>query len=79
MEFNKEFATLALPEKDPIQIPVITDNMGDKSIDVRNLRRETGYITYDPGFVNTVSFSLFQAEYKWFSRRNTNSFSDSTF
>lgn len=55
MEFNKEFATLTLPEKDPIQIPVITDNVGDKSIDVRNLRRETGYITYDPGFVNTGS------------------------
>jgi len=43
MEINKEFATLQLPDRDPVQIPVITDNMG------------TGYITYDPGFVNTGS------------------------
>ncbi len=55
MEINKEFATLTLPEKDPIQIPVITDNMGAKSIDIHSLRKETGYITYDPGFVNTGS------------------------
>ena len=55
MEINKEFATLILPEKDPIQVPVITDNMGAKSIDIHSLRKETGYITYDPGFVNTGS------------------------
>ncbi len=55
MEINKEFATLILPEKEPIQIPVITDNMGAKSIDIHSLRKETGYITYDPGFVNTGS------------------------
>ncbi len=55
MEINKEFATLTLPEKDPIQIPVITDNMGAKSIDIRSMRKETGYITFDPGFVNTGS------------------------
>ena len=29
--------------------------MGDKSIDITRLRAETGYITYDPGFVNTGS------------------------
>jgi citrate synthase len=55
MEINKEFATLQLPDRDPVQIPVITDNMGDKSIDIHSLRKETGYITYDPGFVNTGS------------------------
>lgn len=55
MDINKEFATLNLPEKEPIQIPVITDSMGEKSIDVRGLRKQTGYITYDPGFVNTGS------------------------
>ncbi len=55
METNKEFATLILPEKDPIRIPVITDNMGAKSIDIHSLRKDTGYITYDPGFVNTGS------------------------
>lgn len=55
MEINKEFATLMLPDMDPVQIPVITDNMGAKSIDIHSLRKETGYITYDPGFVNTGS------------------------
>lgn len=55
MEINKEFATIILPEKDPVRIPVITDTMGAKSIDIRSLRKETGYITYDPGFVNTGS------------------------
>ena len=29
--------------------------MGDRSIDITSLRKETGYITYDPGFVNTGS------------------------
>jgi citrate synthase len=55
MEINKEFATLILPDKEPVKIPVITDNVGDKSIDIHSLRKETGYITYDPGFVNTGS------------------------
>lgn len=52
---NQEFAKLILPDKGPIDIPVITDNSGDKSIDIHSLRKETGYITYDPGFVNTGS------------------------
>lgn len=55
MEINKEFATLSLPGKEPLKIPIITDNMGGKSIDIRSFRKETGYITYDPGFVNTGS------------------------
>ena len=55
METNKEFASLSLPGKQPIQLPVITDNMGDKSVDIRSLRKNSGYITYDPGFVNTGS------------------------
>jgi citrate synthase len=34
---------------------VIIDNMGGHSIDITNMRRDTGYITYDPGFGNTGS------------------------
>lgn len=54
---NKEqqFATLTFPDRDPYSIPIITDTMGDKSIDIHSLRKDTGYITYDPGFVNTGS------------------------
>lgn len=37
------------------ELPVIHDNMGGNSIDITNLRRDTGYITYDPGFGNTGS------------------------
>lgn len=35
--------------------PVITDNMGSKAIDITGLRKQTGCITYDPGYVNTGS------------------------
>ncbi len=54
MEIDKNKATLILPDKE-IQLTVLTDNMGDKSIDITALRKETGFITYDPGFVNTGS------------------------
>jgi len=36
-------------------LPLITDSMGYQSIDIRNLRKKTGMITYDPGFANTGS------------------------
>ena len=54
MDIDKNKATLILPDKE-IQLTVLTDNMGDKSIDITALRKETGFITYDPGFVNTGS------------------------
>jgi citrate synthase len=54
MDIEKNKATLILPEKE-INLTVLTDNMGDRSIDITSLRKETGYITYDPGFVNTGS------------------------
>ncbi len=37
------------------KVPIITDNMGCRAIDVTALRKDTGYITYDPGFGNTGS------------------------
>ncbi len=55
MEINKEFAKLSLPNQEPMTLPVITDTMGGRSIDIRSLRKDTGFITYDPGFVNTGS------------------------
>jgi citrate synthase len=55
MEDKKEFAKLILPDREPVDIPVIVDTAGDRSIDIHALRKETGYITYDPGFVNTGS------------------------
>ena len=37
------------------QINVLPGGAGDHAIDIRNLRRDTGYTAYDPGFVNTAS------------------------
>ncbi len=37
------------------EFPVLEDNMHGLSIDIRNLRKESGMITYDPGFGNTGS------------------------
>lgn len=35
------------------ELPVIKGSEGEKAIDISNLRAETGYITMDPGYVNT--------------------------
>ncbi len=50
----KEFATLIIDGKE-MKLPVITGTEGEKAIDIRSLRQETGFITYDPGFANTGS------------------------
>ena len=40
-----------------LDLPVITGSEGEKAVDITHLRKETGYITYDPGYVNTGSCS----------------------
>ena len=55
MTVNKNGAKIILEDGKEYSTSVITDNMGEKSIDITGLRKETGYITYDPGFVNTGS------------------------
>ena len=52
---GEEKARLILPDGREEGLPVMTDTMGAKSIDITALRSSTGYITYDPGFVNTGS------------------------
>jgi citrate synthase len=47
-------ATLKLENKD-IQLPIIVGTEGEKGVDIRNLRNETGYVCYDEGFGNTGS------------------------
>ena len=37
------------------EIPVIEGNEGPKVLDIRNLYKETGMFTYDPGFTSTAS------------------------
>jgi citrate synthase len=48
------FATLTLGGK-TIKLPIIMGTEGEKAIDISHLREETGYITMDPGFMNTGS------------------------
>ena len=49
-----ETATLKIDGKE-YSLPVINGSAGEKAIDIRKLRAETGYITYDDGFGNTGS------------------------
>ncbi|QPJ65732.1 MAG: citrate synthase [Candidatus Nitrohelix vancouverensis] len=37
------------------ELPVIEGSMGEKAIDITQLRNETGLITFDPGFMSTGS------------------------
>ena len=37
------------------RLPIIVGTEGEKAIDITNLRKETGYITLDPGYANTGS------------------------
>lgn len=45
---------LTSKNKTPIVMNVLTSTMGEKKIDIRNLR-EQGYCTFDPGFTSTAA------------------------
>src|ERR1700712_2897594 len=47
-------AQLKLDDKDYV-LPVMVGTEGEKAIDTRKLRAETGYIAYDQGYGNTGS------------------------
>ena len=51
---SQEIAKLEIEGK-IIELPVITGSEGEKALDIKSLRAETGYITLDNGFVNTGS------------------------
>lgn len=51
---SQEIAKLEIEGK-IVEIPVITGSEGEKGLDIKKLRAETGYITLDNGFVNTGS------------------------
>ena len=50
-----EKAKIILPDGQTIDLPVLTGSENEKAIDISDLRKQTGYITLDPGFVNTGS------------------------
>lgn len=50
-----ETATLTLPEGKSYELAILAPTHGPRVIDVTRLYRETGYFTYDPGFLSTAS------------------------
>jgi citrate synthase len=46
---------LTFPDKKVVDLPIIEGAMGPSVIDVTKLYGETGYFTYDPGFMSTAS------------------------
>ena len=49
---NKKTAKLKIGEKE-LSLPIIKGNENEFAIDISNLRKDTGYITLDPGYANT--------------------------
>lgn len=52
---NEMKAKLSLPCGKDIELPVVKGSENERGIDVSHLRKKTGYITFDPGYVNTGS------------------------
>ncbi len=48
-----EFATLSVNGQE-IKLPIIVGTQGEKAIDITALRKSTGYLTFDPGLMNTA-------------------------
>lgn len=49
-----KIATLHLPGKEPVELPILSGTVGPDVIDVRKLGTQ-GYFTFDPGFMATGS------------------------
>ena len=49
-----EIAELRLGDRS-FELPIIEGSEGERAIDIRSLRSESGYITLDPGYANTGS------------------------
>ena len=51
---NKKIAKLKIDKKE-LSLPIIKGIENECAIDISSLRKETGYITLDPGYGNTGS------------------------
>ena len=56
MGTKNEFAELKIKDK-LYTLPIQKSSIGPDAIDVRELYKNTGYFTYDPGFMSTASCS----------------------
>ena len=50
-------AELKLPDGQVVALPVVVGTEQEQAVDVRALRDQTGFITYDDGYANTGSCS----------------------
>ncbi len=55
MSSSNDIAKLILPDKQTIEMPVITGSEGERGLDISSLRKETGTVTLDYGYMNTGS------------------------
>ncbi len=51
---EEKFATIIIDDKE-IKLPIVVGTEGEKGIDITNLRKNTGYVTIDPSFMNTAA------------------------
>ena len=54
-KIQKKIVKVKLENNKVIDLPIIKSTMGPDVIDVRELYKDTGYLTYDPGFLSTGS------------------------
>ena len=47
-----QFAELKINGKS-LELPIVIGSEGEKAVDIRQLRAQTGYVTLDQGFMNT--------------------------
>lgn len=48
-------AQLSISEGAPLELPILEATEGNEGIGIGALRKETGAVTYDPGFMNTAN------------------------
>ena len=49
-----EYAILKIGDRE-VRLPIVIGTEGEKAIDIASLRKETGYVTLDPSFMNTAA------------------------
>jgi citrate synthase len=52
---TQQYATVTLPSGQTCQLPIHEGAVGPPVIDIRKLYKETGYFTFDPGYMSTAS------------------------
>lgn len=57
MNMSKQDKVILKSNDKELVCPIYSGSEGELTLDIRKLRKETGLITYDPGFVNTGSCS----------------------